>query len=106
VSTEIISRYFEGTGTTVTSIDYSNPGSKDAEIAEERLSDIDNVNLLYGDSREILPDLVTGSDQKQTAVLIDGPKNDAALKLAIDLLENTGVQMVGVHDLDKDRLHR
>lgn len=100
VSTEILSQYFEDS-IEITSID-NRPNSEDAKIAEEKLAGARNVELKYGDSTSILSDLVG----EQTAVLIDGPKNDTALQLAIELLENHNVPLVAIHDLDKDRLHR
>ena len=51
-------------------------------------------NLLYGDSREILPQQLQSGD----AVLIDGPKDFRALKLAIDLLRTRKPCAVFVHD--------
>jgi hypothetical protein len=53
-----------------------------------------NVELLYGDSREILPQRLQMGD----AVLIDGPKDFRALKLALDLLRTRKPCAVFVHD--------
>jgi hypothetical protein len=56
--------------------------STHAAIAEEKLKPYANVELLYGDSREILPRRLQPGD----AVLIDGPKDFRALKFALRLL--------------------
>src|SRR3984893_14662061 len=56
--------------------------SENAAAAEAKLKPYSNVELLYGDSREILPERLQTGD----AVLIDGPKDFRALKLALQLL--------------------
>ena len=101
VSTEILSNYYEGADVTIISID-NRPGSKDAEIAEKELSDVKNISLKYGDSTEIIPDIIN----EQTAVLIDGPKGDTALQMGMSLLEDTDVPFIAIHDLNKDVFHR
>src|ERR1700719_3838139 len=49
--------------------------SENAAAAEAKLKGESNVDLLYGDSREVLPKRLQTSD----AVLIDGPKDFRAL---------------------------
>jgi predicted O-methyltransferase YrrM len=66
----------------------------DAAIAEEKLKPYANVELLYGDSREILP----GRLQPGDAVLIDGPKEFRALKFALRLLHTRKPCAVLIHD--------
>ena len=78
-STLVLSLCFPGTA--IVSVE-RNPHSPDVPVAEERLADRDNVNCLFGDSRLIMPRLVQPSD----VVLIDGPKDLRALKLAMRLL--------------------
>ena len=51
--------------------------SENAVAAEAKLRPCANVELLYGDSREILPERLQNGD----AILIDGPKDFRALKL-------------------------
>ena len=65
-----------------------------AAIAESRLKGYANVDLLYGDSRDILPERVQPGD----AVLIDGPKGFRALKLALQLLRTGKPCAVLIHD--------
>ena len=68
--------------------------STHAAIAEEKLKPYANVELLYGDSREILP----GRLQTGDAVLIDGPKDFRALKFALRLLRTGKPCSVLIHD--------
>jgi predicted O-methyltransferase YrrM len=65
-----------------------------AAIAEAKLRPYANVELLYGDSREILPQQLRAGD----AVLIDGPKEFRALKLALRLLVTGKPCAVLIHD--------
>ena len=65
-----------------------------AAIAEAKLKPYANVELLYGDSREILP----GRLQTGDAVLIDGPKEFRALKFALRLLRTGKPCAVLIHD--------
>jgi hypothetical protein len=65
-----------------------------AAAAEEKLKPYSNVELLYGDSREILPQRLQTGD----AVLIDGPKGFRALQLALRLLRTGKPCAVFVHD--------
>ena len=68
--------------------------SENATAAEAKLRNESNVDLLYGDSREVLPNRLQTGD----AVLIDGPKDFRALKLAVDLLHTGKPCAVFVHD--------
>jgi predicted O-methyltransferase YrrM len=68
--------------------------SENAFAAEAKLKSCSNVELIYGDSREILPERLQPGD----AVLIDGPKDFRALKLAIDLLRTGKPCVVFAHD--------
>jgi len=69
--------------------------SPDVEIATERLRDCKNVECRFGDSLVLLPNLVETGD----IVLIDGPKDFRALKLALRLLRSGKPRAVFVHDL-------
>jgi len=68
--------------------------SENAAAAEAKLKNESNVDLLYGDSREALPNRLQTGD----AVLIDGPKDFRALKLAVDLLHTGKPCAVFIHD--------
>ena len=65
-----------------------------AAIAEAKLRPYANAELLYGDSRELLPQRLQSGD----AVLIDGPKEFRALKLALQLLATGKPCAVLIHD--------
>ena len=78
-STLILARCFPESR--IISVEYDRQ-SVNVPAAEAKLKSESNVDLLYGDSREILPNRLQDGD----AVLIDGPKDFRAIKLAIDLL--------------------
>lgn len=71
-----------------------NPDHEDAAVAERRLRGRDNVECLFGDSRVILPQRTQPGD----VVLIDGPKDFRALKLANRLLRDQRPAAVLIHD--------
>lgn len=73
----------------------SDAASPDVAVASERLRDCDNVECRFGDSLLLLPHLVEAGD----VVLIDGPKDFRALKLALRLLRGGKPVAVFVHDL-------
>jgi predicted O-methyltransferase YrrM len=100
-STKILSEYFSGTDVEIISIEHKK-GTEADRVAKERLADADNVSLRYGDSRELMPEIADSS----TGILIDGPKGDGALKLAIQLLESVEIPFVAIHDLHKQTFHR
>jgi len=90
-STLILARCFPEAR--IISIEYDRQ-SENAAAAEAKLKSEPNVDLLYGDSREILPERLQAGD----AVLIDGPKDFRALKLAVDLLRSGKPCVVFIHD--------
>lgn len=73
----------------------SDRDSPDAAIAAERLRVYGNVDCRFGDSLLLLPQLLRAGD----VVLIDGPKDFRALKLAFRLLGSGQPSAVFVHDL-------
>jgi predicted O-methyltransferase YrrM len=77
----------------IVSVEYDRQ-SENAAAAEAKLKPCSNVELLYGDSRQVLPERL----QTSNAVLIDGPKDFRALKLALDLLRTGKPCAVFVHD--------
>ncbi|MBV9617639.1 MAG: class I SAM-dependent methyltransferase [Verrucomicrobia bacterium] len=90
-STLILARCFPNAR--IVSAEYERE-SENAPAAEAKLKSESNVDPLYGDSREILPARL----QKGDAVLIDGPKDFRALKLAINLLRTQKPCAVFIHD--------
>ena len=73
----------------------SDAHSPDVAVAAERLRGHENVECRFGDSLLLLPELIESGD----VVLIDGPKDFRALKLAFRLLEAGKPSAVFVHDL-------
>lgn len=73
----------------------SDPTSPDVMVAAERLKEQRNVECRFGDSRLLLPQLLRTGD----VVLIDGPKDFRAVKLALSLLRTGHPIVVFVHDL-------
>ena len=73
----------------------SDPASPDVKIAAERLRECRNVECRFGDSLLLLPELIHPGD----VILIDGPKDFRALKLAFRLLQSGKPLGVFVHDL-------
>ncbi|HXY60888.1 MAG TPA: class I SAM-dependent methyltransferase, partial [Chthoniobacterales bacterium] len=90
-STLILARCFPESR--IVSVEYERK-SENALAAEQKLRKEPNIDLLYGDSREILPQKLQTGD----AVLIDGPKDFRALKLAIELLRTQKPCAVFIHD--------
>jgi len=90
-STLILARCFPESR--IVSVEYERE-SENASAAEAKLKSEANVDLLYGDSHEILPQRLQDGD----AVLIDGPKDFRAIRLAIDLLRTGKPCAVFVHD--------
>ncbi len=66
----------------------------DASIALLRLKDCKNVTCLFGDARDLLPELVRPGD----VVVIDGPKDFRALKLAYQVIRKKKPAFVFIHD--------
>jgi hypothetical protein len=91
-STLVLSRLFPSA--LIVSLE-SDADSPDATIAEQRLRGTDNVECRFGDSLLILPELARAGD----VILIDGPKDFRALKLALRLLARNKVRGVFIHDL-------
>src|SRR5437762_3164625 len=68
--------------------------SDNVTAAETKLKPLPNIDLVYGDSRKILPERLQSGD----AVLIDGPKEFRGVELAIELLRTGKPCAVFVHD--------
>jgi len=98
-STLILARCFPESR--IVSIEYDRQ-SGNVPAAEAKLKPESNVDRLYGDSREILPKRLQSGD----AVLIDGPKDFRALKLAVDLLRTGKPCAVFVHDFPPNSAQR
>src|ERR1700736_2695794 len=98
-STLILARCFPESR--IVSVEYERQ-SENAPAAEAKLKGESNVDLLYGDSREVLPKRLQTSDP----VLIDGPKDFRALRLAVDLLRTGKPCAAFIHDFPPDSPQR
>lgn len=97
-STNLLAKYFsEHSNTTITSIDLDKH-SADAQYSESYLQKYTNLELRYGNAFTVLPQCIT----RDCIVFIDGPKGEAALNLTSQLLADTRVKAVLVHDLHQN----
>jgi hypothetical protein len=93
-STMVFCRSFPDS--TVVSIEFDR-NSPDVPVAEERLAGEKNVELHYGDAREVIPGMLQEGD----VVVIDGPKEHRALALAYQILGTGRCPAVFIHDCYK-----
>lgn len=91
-STLMLARYFSGRTTRIISVDLDR--DENAVGAEERLAPYDSVELLYGDSRARIPKLVQRFGGERCALLLDGPKGEAAVSLVKEALGKSGSVVV------------
>ncbi len=89
-STAMLARYFEGSATRIVSMELER--GEDADFAESRLSRYPHVELLYGDSLRIIPELLAGLDGRRVSLLLDGPKGNPA----IDFIERVFAEHANV----------
>jgi predicted O-methyltransferase YrrM len=94
-STQVLGHWFARSA--VISVE-ENDRSPNARAAVDRLAHLANVDCRFGDSRRLLPELLQPGD----VVLIDGPKEFRALKLAFQLLHTGRPRVVFIHDLHVD----
>jgi predicted O-methyltransferase YrrM len=99
-STTVLSRFFPE-DIQIDSVELSRY-TRDSVIALRRLRGRANLTLHFGDARTVVPGLI----RRDCCVLIDGPKGDAALALAVDLLKQRQVLAVALHDVHRDSHHR
>lgn len=69
------------------------------EATKNRLSAAKNISMERGDSRVLIPKLLTDNKDKKIGVFIDGPKALEALKLAEECYRYDNVAFVAIHDL-------
>ena len=62
-------------------------------------SPVDGIKTHSGDGCLLVPKIISASKANKIAVLIDGPKDQAAVDLANEVLKDERVQFVAVHDL-------
>lgn len=78
------------------------PNSPDVDIAKQRLDGFNNVNLKFGNSIEIIPNIMQHGD----IILIDGPKGYRGVRLALKLLKSKKPLAVFLHDTTKGTSER
>ena len=93
-STLILARCFPAARIVSIELDRDTPN---AQVAEKKLKGCNNVELVYGDSRRILPERLGSGD----AVLIDGPKDFRSVELVLELLRTGKPSVIFVHDFPK-----
>jgi hypothetical protein len=98
-STSLLARCFPDSRILSVDLDASSP---DAVFGERRLRDYHNVELLNGDAKDLLSDLVSEGD----ALIIDGPKSFRALHLALHLLGLRRPSFVFLHDFYQGQSER
>ena len=57
------------------------------------------VDFIHGDSRIMVPAILSESHGRRVGVLIDGPKGEAALALKDQIWAEAEVRLVAIHDL-------
>merc|ERR1712187_672925 len=68
--------------------------------AKARLNKRGNVRLLTGNGHQLLPQVLEEKPIRRTAVFIDGPKGELAIRLAAALLrDHAHVAFVAIHDM-------
>jgi hypothetical protein len=90
-STLILSHCFPAAE--ILSVEYDR-NSPDVAVAAERLRGRGNVQQLFGDATQLLPQMAQPGD----VALIDGPKGYRGLRLALRLLADGKTPLVFVHD--------
>jgi len=100
-STKVISENFSDLKYKIYSIEY-NRYNQDVKNSYDKLKQYKNIRLLFGDSNKIIPKLIT----ETCCILIDGPKDSAAINLAIKCLKNPLVKAVFIHDMNRNSPHR
>jgi SAM-dependent methyltransferase len=101
-STSLLADYFAGRTVRakpvrIVSIELTR--DENAEFAEKRLAHRPNVELLYGDSLQLLPRLIADNPGATVGLLIDGPKSYTAIKLIERLTAAfPNVQVACLHD--------
>jgi hypothetical protein len=71
--------------------------SEDVKIAAQRLKKQKNIKLLFGDATKLLPEILENGTSD--IVLIDGPKEYKAIRLALDILKFENVKKIFIHDM-------
>ncbi len=104
-STLVLARYFERSDCEIVSVELER--DENADFAEARLASFANVELLFGDSGRVLPELIERFAGRRIALLIDGPKGIEALNLVHKAFAlSPDVAAAFVHDMRIDTPQR
>ncbi|MFA5395058.1 MAG: hypothetical protein WC346_03475 [Methanogenium sp.] len=98
-STKVLSEFFKNYNIRIHSIEIM-PETEDDIIAIKRLQRYPNLEILYGDSKKTLIQKL--ENDKNTFVLVDGPKGTEAIRLAREILKKNNTKAVFLHDYHKD----
>lgn len=96
-STNILAESFKNFKYKIFSVEYDKY-SPNVKISFERLRKYKNLNLIFGNSFDIIPQII----KENCCILIDGPKGFKSIKLAVKLLQNPYVKAIFIHDLYRD----
>lgn len=101
-STEIMAKTL---GIPIKSCDLAGYGAFRFWATRLRLSRYPNVSVFRGNSKILLPKLIkTTLDQSRIGVVIDGPKDTAALDLVRELLgASDRIKLIAIHDVGRGR---
>ena len=92
-STEIFANYFNFN---ISAIDNDNYNI--FQKTNTRLEKYNNLNLIKGNSFDIIPDIIQQNNNLKFGVFIDGPKAQGAAGLRQKLLVNKNILCFGFHD--------
>ena len=70
----------------------------DERYGRDRVLHMANIELYQGDGMELVPQIVD-DDERQTAILLDGPKGHAALDLIETCFQRPHVRVGFIHDM-------
>ncbi len=96
-STKVLAEYFKNPEYKIISIEFVKY-SPEVKYSYKKLKNYKNLKLLFGDSFNLIPNLIT----EECCILIDGPKRLNALKLALNSFKNPLVKAILIHDMYKD----
>jgi len=100
-STKVLGSYFTDNKVEIKSIE-NKKFTQDSIIAMNQLKGYPNIELLYGNSTDLILKQVT----RPCTVLIDGPKRHEAIKLCLQIIKDENVKAIGIHDVNKNTIFR
>lgn len=98
-STEIFARFFSPKPVIAIDVNLK-------RVAVERLKKYDNLTLMQGEGPFHIPKLLKDSEIQKVGIFIDGPKEERAIKLAVESLAQDKVLFVALHDTHKLKIKR